>query len=269
MSAKEINKRFRELPKGYFAEKFTSPFPQMSPVISWASLFGVFIFYLVNLSLCVISDGDYYDYPVMRYTGSGVMIISGLLFLARIFWGKKMILRHKVGFIHHCLMLVGELKLQLLSVLTLVAAGMMMDLFDDENLVTVIVYGVAGLLLIADIVINIVAWAKLKRKVVDGDFKTGGPCFFKNVKNRDLKGLIIRRVSEVLFPASLALICTARFCQIDVEDWLFVLIVPILLVVVLSLFVVLAYGDALLLGKAHYIKKFGMDEEDPAEEQAE
>ena len=263
---REINKKFRELPKEYFAQKLSDPnFPGMSAGIGWTMFFVNLLFYILHAT--ALNDNTSNYYPVIRYTCYGVFIVAGVMFLAKIFWGNRMIQKHKVGYIHFSAWIFGELRLLLFSTCTYAAAMASSNMcsYEAEPLVVNIVYTCGGLLLITDIVLNIVFWEKLKLRVIEGAFKENGGGFFADTKrNRTFKAIYFR-IAGLGAGAGAGIAAAGmlfgRVVDFSDIEWAIPLIVAVLAAVVLLLSVLFAYLDALLLGRAHYVKTFGFEAE--------
>lgn len=261
---RKINEQFAGLPREYFAKKFTNPnFPPMSPGISWGMILANMLFYIMNFVQCI--DDEAYlicctdgEIAVMKYTAIGVMTIAALMFAARIYWGKKAIAKHKVGYIHFNAWLFGELRLQLLSAMTIWAAALMSDGIFDQETIPIInaVYIGAAVLLVADIVLNIVFWEVMKRKIIEGAFKENGKGFFGDIKNKGKRIYIFERVGRVIMTMCLAFIPLSRFLDIRWDTMWNPVLAVVLIAMMIALWLVLAYADALLLGRAHYVGKF-------------
>lgn len=257
---KEINEKFEQLPKEYFAQKFTNPeFPPMSSGVGWTMFATNMIFYIINILQIVNAE-----VALIRYVSIGLMAVAFFMFIAKIYWHKKNIEKHKVAFIHYSAWIFGELRLNLIFLAALGMAYLLSGGFLDEDAVPVIIgaYIGAAVLLVVDIVLNIVFWNVLKRKIVEGAYKQGGVGFFSGVKNRKKKSAIISTVAGIGMSACLAFITLSRFLELDWEDAWNPIIVVIITLVLLVLSLVFAYADALLLGRAHYVKKFEIEAKD-------
>lgn len=251
---RKINEQFENLPKEYFAQKFTNPaFPPMGPGIGCGAFCANFIFYIVNL-VQISEDNS----PIMKYTSIAVMIISALMLVASAFWGKKRIARHKVGYIRFNAWIFGDFRLQLLSVVAIMAASIMSNGGYDTQIVAGVYIGTA-VLLAADIVLNIVFWEAMKRRIIEGAFKEGAEGFFGGARNNRKINSIFRVILLVAAIAVFALGIATRVFDMRGNAVVSAVLGVILIAITLVLSVTFAYADALLLGKAHYVGKFGTE----------
>lgn len=253
-----MDKKFDSLPKEYFAQKFNNPkFPQMEPstLRMWFMCFP--IFYLVNIFVGLKSD-----YAVMRYAAWFVLLTAIILLIPKLVFGRKMIKKHPVGFVRCCILSFGELKLNLLSILTMVAAYVMVDnFFDrDHNEIVNIVYICAGAMILLDIAVNLLFWHIMKKRIIAGAYKEGGNGFFGDMKHKDLIWSIIVKLSAIGMSASLAVIALGRFFDLNLEAAQVPALITIIVLLMLWLICLIAFCDALTLGRIHYIKKFGLEE---------
>lgn len=242
---KNINKKLNELPKEYFAQKFSvDNFPPMSCGVSWSMFFTNMIFYIVNIINCFNDESK-----VIKFTSIGIMCVVGLLFIAKIYWSNKRIAKHKVAFIHYSAWIFGELRLMLLSMLTYATT-----LLIDDNYIGIYIGG--AILLISDITLNILFWGLTKKRIIEGAFKKNGNGFFKNIKNKDKKYAIIQTVAGYLMSLSLAFIALSRFIKIDWDNAYNPILIILFIIIMSVISFVFAYLDALLLGRAYYVKRF-------------
>ena len=251
---KDIDIQFHQLPKEYFAKKFSDPsFPPMEPGISWGMFFANMLFYILSIIQCV--DGE--D-TIIKYTSIGVMTIAALMFLARIYWGKKAIKKHKVGFIYFVILIFCEFRLLLLSMIAYLTATLMTEGCYESEIV-IPVYISAAVMLVIDIVLNIVFWKVVKRKTVEGAFKKSGKGFFGDIKNKGKISSAIQIICRYGMTLCLAFIPLSRFLDFSWDTVLNPLLGVVAAAVALALTVTFAYADALIFGRAHYVKKFEIE----------
>jgi len=255
----DLNKRWSELPEEYFAQKFnTSGFPIMEPASFRVWILALFIFYLINLPECYKNE-----FAAVRYTSWLLVAVAAVMLVLRVIFGKKMIRKHPVGFIRCCMYSLNELKLFFLASFLLVTSGALADQimeFSDEIIVNC-TYIFGGVLLLLDIIISLVLWRKMKERVVAGAFKEDGNGFFGDMKNKDMKWLMIVKISGIVLPLLYATRLLARVFEdayFEIYDYVYIPLLVIFLLAVIALFLLVDFGNAYLKGRMHYVSKFGV-----------
>lgn len=248
------DERLDRLPKEYFEQKLSNPaFPSTDRGTIWGIYIANFIFYIINIMQCVNGESK-----VMKYASMGVMAVAAILFIARFFWSRKAIAKHRVGFAHFLLIIFGEFRLVLLSTAAIATAWILSDDVYDEETAPIIaaVYIGAALLIIVDIALNLAFWEILKRRIAEGEFKEDGGGLFIKTDVKGCSAKLLLRVWSCVMLLSFAFLPFRNIIDSEWEGlWDFALCF-VFVSILLVLFGVFAYADALLLGRAYYIKRF-------------
>ncbi len=249
-----MKKKLENLPKEYFALKFTNPdFPSMSPGTPWACFIGCLIFYIMNLTLGMNSG-----HAVVKYFAVAVLVLGTVILLPAFYFTQKRINRHRVGYAYYNLLLFGQFRFCIICSAALISSAIISDGWLEPNTGSIIniCYIIAAASLAEDAIVNIIFREIMKKRIADGAFKTGGSGFFGDMKHKNTIWAILVKISGVGMTLSLATIPLSKIFHFRWDSSYLPILATVMLLAVNWLIFLFAYCNALLLGRIHYMKKF-------------
>lgn len=249
-------KEFDKLPKEYFT-LLQKGMPEFNRSQLWLCLLINVIFgFVYNPGLAI-------EIPIVQLVTNIFLVIMLLWIIPCIFFSTKdTLMRHKPAYIVLNIIGVSLFRITFLHMLTLLSATMYCNSWERPNpIVVYIMYGIACLVLLEELVVNLLAWKHTKRYIIAGEFKVDGNGFFGKYNKRVKKfWTVVTSVSSTLMPISLICIPLSRILSsfgiyIDGNEW-FMPIIGLFFVAYHVLLYIFAYVNSKLLAQFYYVKRF-------------
>lgn len=249
-------KKLDKLPKEYFV-LLQKDMPEFSRGQFWRVLFLIAIFgFFLNPGLLI-------EIPIVKCVVYIFLTIMLLWIMICIFFSSKdTLMHHKLAYIILNIVGLALFRITFLQMLAMLSATMYCNNWDcPDPIVVYIMYGVACLVLLEELVVNILLWKYTKKFIIAGEFKENGNGFFgENNKRKDDFFGIVTCVCGGVMVLSLICIPLGRILgffgvYIDGHDW-FVPIIGLYFAIYHALLYIFAYGDSRWLAQFYYVKRF-------------
>lgn len=234
---------------------------------------GIFFWLILFLSMLFESMAftTKVDIFIVNFVSKSLWIITILwLFPCMFFSSKKRTAKYEAA----CMTFIGIgftlFRLTLLQFIAFFSASLYSnDCFDILS--TNIIYGVAGVILIEELAVNILAWKRTEKCIIAGNFKKDGNGFLGLFGKHS--GLVVKIfaiaaiVSPVVMSLSRLSIFLGKSSDIHIDGHKYCIPIIILLIVVYHCFIyIFAFGNMRLVASIYYHKRF-VQSKNPGESQ--
>ena len=222
---------------------------------------------------CVMNVAWHTDVPIARTVAMGYLIAALLFSLPCLFFtSKQSILQHKIAYLKCRSISLILFRLAFLQFFTIFSVCLYCDSWNHpDEAVANILYAVAGIFVVEDLVISFFARRRMKKCLTNGDYRKGGSGFFGKLSGTaSALTIVCAFVSPYLIAVSYITYALSRVIDVRIKGRQTYLFFALVFFMVYHLIMyVCIYGQLIIMGTCYHYKLFVKDKEEIYKDSAE